>query len=44
MGISMVTGLWPSGFWLAGKLVSGVVAVVTAATFDVDGHWLVCCV
>lgn len=35
-------------FWLAGKPVSGagVVerAVVTAATFDVDRHWLVCCV
>ena len=48
IGISMVTGLWRSGFWLAGKLVSGagVVerAVVTAATFDVDRHWLVCCV
>ena len=67
IGISMVTGLWRSGFWLAGKLVSGVGvvvtaatfwlagklvsgagvverAVVTAATFDVDRHWLVCCV
>ena len=44
IGISMVTGLWRSGFWQVGKLVSGVGVVVTAATFDVDRHWLVCCV